>query len=163
MFHVWFSLVWIFGLSAKCILPMPGWCVTSRTWWPLAARGRLQTPRPGLAWMQSPWPALHGCMAGSGDGSGDEVKIRYGLSRPIWRPCMPCFAPGEGNLEARVFLVCDLPSNDSLITSTGVTCYSCNWTYRYPHTDRWNLSETVFPVEHTPVVYKLCSICKRKP
>ena len=28
--------------------------VTSRPWWPLAARRRLQTPRSGLAWMQTP-------------------------------------------------------------------------------------------------------------
>ena len=54
MFHVWFSLVWIFWFIADCILPMPGWCVTSRPWWPLAARRRLQTPRSGLAWMQTP-------------------------------------------------------------------------------------------------------------
>ena len=133
MFHISFSLVWIFGLSADCN-PHAGVVCDVTDLVAVGGTGRLQTPRPGLAWMQPPWPALHGCMAGSGDGSGDEVKIRYGLSRPIWRPCMPCFAPREGNLEARVFLVCDLPSNDSLITSTGVTCYSCNWTYRYPHT-----------------------------
>ena len=61
-------------------------------------------------------------MAGSGDGSGDEV--RFGTVSLDLFGGLPCRAlpPGEGDLKARVSLVCDPPpSNDSLITSTGVT------------------------------------------
>ena len=57
----------------------------------------------------NPWPALHGCMAGSGDGSGDEV--RFGTVSLDLFGGLPCRAlpPGEGDLKARVSLVCDPP------------------------------------------------------
>ena len=57
--------------------------------------GRLQTPRPGLAWMQPPWPALHGCMAGSGDGSGDEVRFGT-VSLDLFGPLHAVLCPPGG-------------------------------------------------------------------
>ena len=77
----------------------------------VAAGGTAEVANPavGSCMDANPWPALHGCMAGSGDGSGDEV--RFGTVSLDLFGGLPCRAlpPGEGDLKARVSLVCDPP------------------------------------------------------